>query len=251
MVLNTEKMLVHVPSLGFTVNWKKISLQPCQQVIFLALHFDSVTMNAHLTPQRVDKLEKAVRHFQAGKLVMAHKVQKRLGLIIAASVVIPLALLKALGRQVSKGHVEAPLVVRAYKCTRTEGRVSCSQGAVTFHTSQACTGENGQHLGSVPYKSPGGSLCCFQVAKEPLTWAWPQLISLRAIYIPGVAKREARTGPLQGEWWLHLDLVAQIWAQYRAAQVDLFSSKETTHCQEWYSLMVQRGSLGLDALLQE
>ena len=53
-------------------------------------------------------------------------------------------------------------------------------------------------------------------------------------------------------YWLHYpEVVTQIWARYGVAQVDLFVSRETTHCQEWFSFIRQGGSLGLDALSQD
>ncbi len=95
VIQDTERVLTHIQSLRFTVNWKKSNLQPQQQVSFLGLHFDSVTMNVCLTPHRGESLERALRHFQLGKHVMAHRVQKLLGLIAAASAVIALGLLRA------------------------------------------------------------------------------------------------------------------------------------------------------------
>ncbi len=46
-----RKVLAHIQSLGSTVNWMNSSLQPRQQVNFLGMYFDSVTMNAHLTSE--------------------------------------------------------------------------------------------------------------------------------------------------------------------------------------------------------
>ncbi|KAJ8001185.1 hypothetical protein DPEC_G00188670 [Dallia pectoralis] len=94
VIRNTEEVLAHIQSLGFTVNWKKSSLQPQHQVKFLGLYFNSITMEACLTPQRIDSLEKALGHFQKGKLVTAHRVQKLVGRMAAASMEIPLGLLR-------------------------------------------------------------------------------------------------------------------------------------------------------------
>ena len=59
------------------------------------------------------------------------------------------------------------------------------------------------------------SLHCLQVAQTLLFWA-AHLASLRAVYIPGIANREAdllsRTGPLPEEWRLHPEVVALLWA---------------------------------------
>ncbi len=75
------------------------------------------------------------------------------------------------------------------------------------------------------------------------------LRSLRAIHIPGVFNRaadELSRAALPGEWRLHPQAVQLIWGRFRAAQVDLFASPETTHCHEFCSLI--QVMLGTDAL---
>ncbi len=72
---------------------------------------------------------------------------------------------------------------------------------------------------------------------------------LRAIHIPGVFNRaadELSRAALPGEWRLHAQAVQLIWGRFGAAQVDLFASPETTHCQWFYSLT--EATLGTDAL---
>ncbi len=75
------------------------------------------------------------------------------------------------------------------------------------------------------------------------------LRSLRAIHIPGVfnqAADEMSRAALPGEWRLHPQAVQLIWSQFGVAQVDLFASPETAHCQWFYSL--SEATLGTDAL---
>ncbi len=75
------------------------------------------------------------------------------------------------------------------------------------------------------------------------------LRSLRAIHIPGVFNRaadELSRAALPGEWRFHPQAVQLIWGRFGAAQVDLFASPETTHCQWFYSLT--EAMLGTDAL---
>ncbi len=50
-----------------------------------------------------------------------------------------------------------------------------------------------------------------------------------------------------GEWRLHPQVVQLIWDLFGAAQVDLFASPDSTHCQLFYSLT--EGTLGTDALV--
>ncbi len=88
-----------------------------------------------------------------------------------------------------------------------------------------------------------------QLARHLLLWSQKHLRSIRAIHIPGVFNRaadELSRAALPGEWRLHPQAVQLFWGRFGAAQVDLFASPETTHCQEFYSLT--EATLGTDAL---
>ncbi len=88
-----------------------------------------------------------------------------------------------------------------------------------------------------------------QLAHHLHLWSQKHLRSLRAIHIPGVFNRaadELSRAALPGEWRLHPQVVQLIWGRFGAAQVELFASPETTHCQEFYSLT--ETMLGTDAL---
>ncbi len=88
-----------------------------------------------------------------------------------------------------------------------------------------------------------------QLARHHLLWSWKHLRSLRAIHIPGLLNRtadELSRAALPGEWRLHPQTVQLIWRRFGLAQVDLFASLETSHCQLFYSLT--DGTLGTDAL---
>ncbi len=81
---------------------------------------------------------------------------------------------------------------------------------------------------------------CLQVTKKLLSWSSLKLLSLKAVYIPGVANKAAdllsRTGPLPEEWCLHPEVVRLIWGQFGMAKIDLFATVETAHCNLWFSL---------------
>ena len=88
-----------------------------------------------------------------------------------------------------------------------------------------------------------------QLACHLLILSQKHLRSLRAIYIPGDLNRAAdmsRFRPLAGEWGLHPQSVHLIWDQFGDAQVDLFASHDSCHCDLFYSLT--EGTLGTDAL---
>ncbi len=65
------------------------------------------------------------------------------------------------------------------------------------------------------------------------------------LFIPGEFNQLSRAA-LPGEWRLHPQVVQLIWSWFGVAQVDLFASPETTHCQWFYSLT--EATLGTDAL---
>ncbi len=89
-----------------------------------------------------------------------------------------------------------------------------------------------------------------QLACHLLLWSQKYLRSLRAIHVPGELNRAAdelsRQPALPGEWRLHPEVVQLIWRHFGDAQVDLFASPDTFHCQLFYSL--SEGTLGTDAL---
>ncbi|KAI2657489.1 Transposon Ty3-G Gag-Pol polyprotein [Labeo rohita] len=81
-----------------------------------------------------------------------------------------------------------------------------------------------------------------QLAHHLLLWSQHRLRSLRATHILGEANRVS----LGGEWRLHPQSVQLIWDRFGQAQVDLFATPESTHCQLWYGLT--EAPLGIDAL---
>uniref|UniRef100_A0A672Q0F6 Tripartite motif-containing protein 16-like n=1 Tax=Sinocyclocheilus grahami TaxID=75366 RepID=A0A672Q0F6_SINGR len=66
-----------------------------------------------------------------------------------------------------------------------------------------------------------------------------ELQSLRAVHIPGLLNRtadELSRAMLPGEWRLHPQTVQLIWRRFGAAQVDLFTSPETSHYSHQFTL---------------
>ncbi len=92
-----------------------------------------------------------------------------------------------------------------------------------------------------------------KLACQILLWSQGKLLSLRATYIPGVHNIGtdilSRQGLRPGEWRLHPEVVELIWKKFGQAQVDLFASRETSHCPLWFSL-THPAPLGLDAMTQ-
>ncbi|KAI2648125.1 ORF V: Enzymatic polyprotein [Labeo rohita] len=106
---------------------------------------------------------------------------------------------------------------------------------------------------TVAYINHQGGVRSFRMSRLARhLWLWSQhrLRSLRASHIPGeancVADSLSRQVSLGGEWRLHPQAVQLIWDRFGQAQVDLFASPESTHCQLWYGL--SEAPLGIDAL---
>ncbi len=89
-----------------------------------------------------------------------------------------------------------------------------------------------------------------QLARHLLLWSHTQFKSLRAVDILGQLNRAAdalsRQLTFPGEWRLHPETIRLIWSRFGEAQVDLFASPESSHCQLYFSLT--EGPLGTDAL---
>ncbi len=91
---------------------------------------------------------------------------------------------------------------------------------------------------TVAYINHQGGLCSrrlSQLARHLLLWSQKHLRSLRTVHIPGELNRAAdelsRQPALPGEWRLHPEVVQLIWRRFGDAQVDLFASPDTFHCQ--------------------
>ncbi len=135
----------------------------------------------------------------------------------------------------------------AYQLPRVAGSTPCLEPSQRAPSAQGRSGPYGQHCDRCVYQPARRFTLPSHVATRPPP---PKhLRSLRAIHIPGVFNRaadELSRAALPGEWRLHPQAVQLIWGRFGAAQVDLFASPETTHCQEFYSLT--EATLGTDAL---
>ncbi len=88
-----DVFLSHLKSLGLRLNAKKIILSPAQRTTYLGVVWDSITMRAQLSPARVKSILNALNNIKLGQIVTVHYLQRVLGLMAAASMVIPLGLL--------------------------------------------------------------------------------------------------------------------------------------------------------------
>ncbi len=152
----------------------------------------------------------------------------------------------------SRGALDRAPAAVAYQLPRVAGSMACSAPLQNAATREAYTGPLGQHCDRCVHQPPGGlrSRRMSQLARHLLLWSQKHLRSLRAVHVPGELNRAAdelsRQHALPGEWRLHPEVLQLIWRRFGDAQVDLFASPDTSHCQLFFSL--SEGTLGTDAL---
>ncbi len=86
-------VLGHIHSLGLRMNAKKSVLLPSQRTVFLGVHLDSVQMQARLAPARIPVFTACLARFKLDHHVSVATCRRLLGLMAAASPVLPLGLL--------------------------------------------------------------------------------------------------------------------------------------------------------------
>ncbi len=86
-------VLSHIHSLGLRMNAKKSVLLPSQRTVFLGVRLDSVQMQARLAPARIPDLTACLVRFKLGHHVSVGTCRRLLGLMAAASPVLPIGLL--------------------------------------------------------------------------------------------------------------------------------------------------------------
>ncbi|KAI2657596.1 Transposon Ty3-G Gag-Pol polyprotein [Labeo rohita] len=88
-----DVVLAHMKELGLRLNAKKSVLSPLQRTTYLGVVWDSTTMQARLSPARIESILAAVRRVKVGRSLTVKQFQQLLGLMAAASNVIPFGLL--------------------------------------------------------------------------------------------------------------------------------------------------------------
>ncbi len=86
-------VLRHINSLGLRMNAKKSLLLPSQRTLFLGVRLDSTQMQARLAPARISNFTACLARFKLGRHVSVGSYRRLLGLMAAASPVLPLGLL--------------------------------------------------------------------------------------------------------------------------------------------------------------
>lgn len=91
---DTCRVLTHITSLGFRVNVSKSNFTPSQNVIFLGLELNSVSMRARLSQERVLSLMNCLSQFREGAKVQYRTCLRLQGLMASSIQVVPLGLLR-------------------------------------------------------------------------------------------------------------------------------------------------------------
>ncbi len=146
-------------------------------------------------------------------------------------------------RACSRGALDRAPAAVAYQLPRVAGSMACSARVLVCSDNTA----------TVAYINHQGGLRSrrmSQLARHLLLRSQKHLRSLHAVHVPGELNRAAdelsRQHTLPVEWRLHPEVLQLIWRRFGDAQVDLFASPDTSHCQLFFSL--SEGTLGTDAL---
>lgn len=94
VIQNTFRVLTHIKALGFRVNVSKSSFTPSQNVTFLGLELNSITMRARLSQECILSLLNCLSQFREGARVQYRTCLRLQGLMASAIHVLPLGLLR-------------------------------------------------------------------------------------------------------------------------------------------------------------
>ncbi len=92
-LLSCQMKFLRLKKLGLWLNAKKSVLSPLQRTTFLGVIWDSTSMQARLSPARIDSILSAVERIRLGQSLTARQFQRLVGLMAAASNMIPFGLL--------------------------------------------------------------------------------------------------------------------------------------------------------------
>ncbi len=92
VVRHRDVILTYMEELGLSLNAKKSVLSPLQRTTYLGVVWDSTTMQAQLSPARIESILTAVARVK-GRSLTVKQFQRLLGLMAAAFKVTPFGLL--------------------------------------------------------------------------------------------------------------------------------------------------------------
>ncbi len=93
MICHRDSLLLHLRALGLRLKGQKSVLTPAHETLFLGVCLDSTSMQARLAPAWVESIQSCTARFKLGRHVSVGLCRRLLGLMAAASPVLPLGLL--------------------------------------------------------------------------------------------------------------------------------------------------------------
>ncbi|KAI5103666.1 hypothetical protein C0J45_7247 [Silurus meridionalis] len=94
VIQNTACVLSHIAALGFRVNVNKSNFTPAQEVIFLGLELNSVTMRMRLSQKHISSFMNCLARFREGARIQYRTCLRLQGLMASVTHVLPLGLLR-------------------------------------------------------------------------------------------------------------------------------------------------------------
>ncbi len=151
----------------------------------------------------------------------------------------------------SLGALDRSLTALAYQLPRAVGSASSLTAVLATAVGQACVSPHGKHCSCLVHQPVGRYTITTHVTARPPSPPLESHAVQVTVHIPGKLNRVADTLSQQltfpGEWQLHPETIRLIWSRFGEAQVDLFASHESSHCQLYFSLT--EGPLGTDTQL--
>ncbi len=137
----------------------------------------------------------------------------------------------------------------AHQLPRDASSVPCPSILPAGHTGTPCANTLRQLVHGVILNHQVGliskRLCT--LANDLLVWAQNNLCSLKATHVPGKINHGAdmlsRNNVSSGKWTLHPLVVQKFWEVFGRARVDLFASKDNSHCPIFFRGEGWRGSI--------
>ncbi len=256
-------ILSHLERLGLRVNFAKSALSPSQRISFLGTVLGSAHMRAVIAPERALAIQKLAATFKSDTARPLKVFQRMLGLMAAASPVLQLGLLRMRPLQ---RWLKPWVPHNAWRHGRLHIRVN--QACITALTpwKNPRWMEKGVAMGLVHTRkvvttdvsnTGWGALCegkptfghwsetesgfhinCLEMLAvcRACQFFLPDLIGrhvlIRSDNMSVVSYINHQGGVPSEEWMLHPQ---KMWKTFGKAEVDLFASKDNTHCPTCYS----------------
>ncbi len=221
-------ILSHLECLGLRVNFAISALSPSQRVSFLGTVLDSARMRAVIAPERALAIQGvAMGLVHSRKVVTTDASNTGWGALCEG--------------KLTFGHW--PKAEKGFHINCLEMLAVCR--ACQFFLPDLIgrhvliRSDNMSVVSYINHQGGVSSKRLFILAERLLEWAQLNLRSLRAAHLPGRLNQGAdmlsRSNVPSEEWMLHPQTVQKIWKTFGKAEVDLFASKDNSHCPTYYS----------------